>query len=71
MCHATGTPNLRCIQQIFLTRIMTSESVMMASSLTASFLFRDLFQKSFPAESYDVDVAEEVFDALARMRGAV
>jgi len=50
---------------------MTSESVMMASSLTASFLFRDLFQKSFPAESYDVDVAEEGFDALARMRGAV
>ena len=44
---------------------------MMASSLTASLLFRDLFQKSFPAESYDVDVAEEGFDALARMRGVV
>jgi|SRR5437588_12457197 len=32
---------------------------------------RDLFQKSFPAENYEVNVAEDGFDALAKMRGAL
>src|SRR5947208_12280382 len=32
---------------------------------------RDLFQNSFPTDGYEVNVAEDGFDALAKMRGAL